>query len=479
MAKKTRGHRIVKVLPGKIAEEMGVEPGMYLVSVNGHEIEDVFDYRFYMADEHLDILIREENGEETLLEVDRDPDEEFGVEFESSLMSDYKSCRNRCIFCFIDQMPKGLRPTLYFKDDDSRLSFLQGNYVTLTNMSDHDIDRIIQYRMEPINVSVHTTNPALRRRMLGNRFAGNIFPKLRRLADAGIELNGQIVLCRGINDGEELERTIRDLSTYRPALKSVSVVPVGLTKFRQHLPKLEAFDGESAGEVIDLIEKWQRKLSGDGICPETPHFIHASDEWYILAGRELPEEERYDGYLQYENGVGMVRLMETEVRAELHELTANAPEGFSVPSRCMTLVCGTLIEGHLRNFTQMIEAAFPSVKIRVQAIRNDFFGPSITVTGLITGQDLIAQLKETKLREPGALGEEILLPVTMLRSGEKVFLDDLTTDDVERELALPVHVVWATGTELVRAVLGLAPLHGGQRQIYESWEPEEETENLT
>ena len=474
MAKKTQGHRICKVLPGGIAEEMGVEPGMVLVSVNGHEIEDVFDYRFYMADEHLEILIREENGEETLLEVDRDPDEEFGIEFESSLMSDYRSCRNRCIFCFIDQMPKGLRPTLYFKDDDSRLSFLQGNYVTLTNMSNHDIDRIIQFRMEPINVSVHTTNPALRRKMLGNRFAGDIFPKLRRLADAGIELNGQIVLCRGINDGKELERTIRDLATYRPAMRSVSVVPVGLTKFRQHLPKLEAFDRESAGEVIDLIEKWQQKLSRDGICPEAPHFIHASDEWYILAGRELPGEERYDGYLQFENGVGMVRLMETEVRAELQELTENAPEGFSALPRTMTLVCGKLIEGHIRRFTQMIEEAFPEVRIRVQAIRNDFFGPSITVTGLITGQDLIAQLKEIREQDPEALGEEILLPVTMLRSGEKVFLDDLTTDDVERELSLPVHVVWATGTELVRAALGLVPLHEGQRHIYESWEPQEE-----
>ncbi len=474
MAKKTRGHRICKVLPGKIAEEMGVEPGMYLVSVNGHEIEDVFDYRFYMADEHLDILIREENGEETLLEIDRDPDEEFGIEFESSLMSDYRSCRNRCRFCFIDQLPKGLRPTLYFKDDDSRLSFLQGNYVTLTNMSDHDIDRIIQFHMEPINISVHTTNPALRRRMLGNRFAGDVFPKLRRLSDAGIELNGQIVLCRGINDGEELERTIRDLSTYRPAMKSVSVVPVGLTKYREHLPQLASFDKESAGAVIDCIEKWQRKLTADGICPESPHFIHASDEWYILAERELPEEERYDGYLQYENGVGMVRLMETEVRAELDELLTNAPSGFAVSPRRVTVVTGKLIEGYMRKFTALVEEAFPEVRVRVQAIRNDFFGPKITVTGLITGQDLIAQLKEIKAQDPSSLGEEVLLPVTMLRSGEKVFLDDLTTDDVERELSLPVHVVWATGTELVRAILGLAPLHDGKRQIYESWEPEEE-----
>ncbi len=479
MAKKMRGHRIFRVLPGGIAEEMGVEPGMYLVSVNGHEIEDVFDYRFYMTEEHLEILIREESGEETLLEIDRDPDEEFGIEFESSLMSEYRSCKNRCIFCFIDQLPKGLRPTLYFKDDDSRLSFLQGNYVTLTNMSDRDIDRIIQFRMEPINVSVHTTNPALRRKMLGNRFAGDIFPKLRRLADAGIELNGQIVLCRGVNDGEELERTIRELASYRPAMRSVSVVPVGLTKYREHLPRLEPFDRESAGEVIDRIESWQRKLAADGICPETPHFIHASDEWYILAGREMPEEERYDGYLQYENGVGMVRLMETEVRAELSELTENAPPGFSVPCRSMTLVCGTLAAGHIRRFMQLVEEAFPSVRVRVQPIRNDFFGPSITVTGLVTGQDLIAQLKEIREQDPGALGEELLLPVTMLRSGEKVFLDDLTTDDVERELSLPVHVVWATGTELVRAALGLAPLHDGRRQLYESWEPEEKAETLT
>lgn len=474
MPKKVRGHKISKVLPGGIAEEMGVEPGMVLVSVNGHEIEDVFDYRFYMMEEHLEVLIREEDGEETLLEIDRDLDEEFGIEFESSLMSDYRSCKNRCIFCFIDQLPKGLRPTLYFKDDDSRLSFLQGNYVTLTNMSDHDIDRIIQFRMEPINVSVHTTNPALRRQMLGNRFAGDVFPKLRRLANAGIELNGQIVLCRGINDGEELERTIRDLVTYRPAMKSVSVVPVGLTRYRDHLPHLESFDKESAGAVIDCIEKWQNQLAGDGICPESPHFIHASDEWYILAGRQMPEEERYDGYLQFENGVGMVRLMDTEVRAEIQELLTNAPPGFFVAQRRLTLVTGKLIEEYMRLFTGLVEEAFPEVQVRVQAIRNDFFGPKITVTGLITGQDLIAQLKEVKEKDPDALGDEILIPVTMLRSGEKVFLDDLTTDDVERELGLPVHVVWATGTELVRGILGLAPLHHGERQTYESWEPEVE-----
>ena len=242
----SKGHKIKRVLPGGIAEEMGVEAGMSILKVNDVVPEDVFDYQYLMEDEYVTVLIREEDGTETLLEIEKDPDEDFGVEFESSLMDDYRHCSNRCIFCFIDQMPKGMRDTLYFKDDDSRLSFLQGNYVTLTNMKDKDIDRIIRYNMEPINISIHTTNPSLRCSMLGNRFAGEIFPKVRRLADAGITMNGQIVLCRGINDGLELERSIRDLSSYRPAMRSVSVVPVGLTKFREGLTRLLPFDRESA-----------------------------------------------------------------------------------------------------------------------------------------------------------------------------------------------------------------------------------------
>ena len=461
---KNKGHRIIKVNPDSIAWEMGVEPGMYLISVNGVDIEDVFDYQYLMDEEEIDVLIREENGEETLLEIEKDPDEDFGVEFENSLMDEYRCCCNHCIFCFIDQMPPGMRDTLYFKDDDSRLSFLQGNYVTLTNMKDRDIDRIIRYHMEPINISVHTTNPELRRKMLGNRFAGDIFPKIQRLCDAGITMNGQIVLCRGINDGEELERSIRDLAGYRPAMQSVSVVPVGLTKYRQGLAKLTPFDRKSAAEVIDLIEKWQRMFVSENPNTVSPHFIHASDEWYILAGRELPEEDRYDGYLQLENGVGMVRLMETEIQDALNGMDDTDLQ----IHRKVTIATGFLIRDYIEKFAKLVADRYPGLNVRVRAIRNDFFGNLITVSGLVTGRDLIAQLKELQSdsdMEP--LGEEILIPVNMLRSGEKVFLDDITTDDVEKELGLPVRVVWSGGEKFVRALLGLTDTENEKRQIYE------------
>ncbi|MBR3155044.1 MAG: DUF512 domain-containing protein [Lachnospiraceae bacterium] len=463
-----KGHKIKRVLPGGIAEEMGVEAGMSILKVNDIVPEDVFDYQYLMEDEYVTVLIREADGTETLLEIEKDPDEDFGVEFESSLMDDYRHCSNRCIFCFIDQMPKGMRDTLYFKDDDSRLSFLQGNYVTLTNMKDKDIDRIIRYNMEPINISIHTTNPNLRCSMLGNRFAGDIFPKVRRLADAGITLNGQIVLCRGINDGPELDRSIRDLASYRPAMRSVSVVPVGLTKFREGLTELHPFDRESACEVIDLIEKWQNTFANDGISPDFPHFIHASDEWYIMAGRDLPEPSRYDGYVQLENGVGMVRLMETEIDRELGVLTDRDDIGGFIKERTVTAVCGKLVEPYMQIFADKVMRAFPMVRIKVKSIRNDFFGDTITVTGLITGQDLIAQLREEQNIHP--LGEEILIPVNMLRSGEKVFLDDLTVYDVEREIGIPVGIVWSGGDEYVRSMLGLPHKTEGDRQIYESWE---------
>lgn len=303
-----RGHIIQKVLPDSIAEEMGLESGDAVLAINGQEIDDIFDYQYLLQDDYVEVAILAKSGEECVLEIEKDAGEDLGLEFENGLMDEYRSCHNKCIFCFIDQMPKGMRETLYFKDDDSRLSFLQGNYVTLTNMSDHDIDRIIRYRLEPINISFQTTNPALRCMMLNNRFAGEALQKADRLFEAGIEMNGQIVLCRGVNDGEELQRTISDLTGYLPYLTSVSVVPVGLSDHREGLYPLKPFTKGEAEEVIDCIENWQRKIKGQyGV-----HFVHASDEWYLLAERELPEAERYDGYLQLENGVGMLRLLTDE-----------------------------------------------------------------------------------------------------------------------------------------------------------------------
>ena len=299
-----------------VAEELEIEPGDELVSVSGKEIEDILDYHYLMNDEYVELLIRKSNGEEWELEIEKEYEDDIGIEFENGLMDNYRSCHNKCIFCFIDQMPPGMRETLYFKDDDSRLSFLQGNYVTLTNMSDHDIDRIVYYHMEPMNISFQTMNPDLRCKMLHNRFAGEALKKVDRFYEAGIHMNGQIVLCKGVNDGAELDFSIRELTKYLPYLQSVSVVPVGLSKYRDGLFPLEPFDKEDAKKVLDLIHGWQEK-----VCQEYGiHFIHASDEWYILAGQPFPPAEQYDGYLQLENGVGMMRLLLDEVKEEMENV---------------------------------------------------------------------------------------------------------------------------------------------------------------
>ncbi|MBQ6844641.1 MAG: DUF512 domain-containing protein [Agathobacter sp.] len=448
----SKEHIIDRIIPGSIAEELEIEAGDVLVSINGNEIEDVFDYHYMVNDEYLEILIRKADGEEWELEIEKEYNEDIGIEFENGLMDDYKSCTNKCIFCFIDQMPPGMRETLYFKDDDSRLSFLQGNYVTLTNMKDKDLDRIIQYHLAPINISVQTTNPELRCMMLHNRFAGDALKKIDRLYEAGIQMNGQIVLCKGVNDGDELERTIRDLTKYLPYMESVSVVPVGLSKYREGLYPLEPFTKEDAEQVIDMIEKWQK------ICFEEHemHFIHASDEWYMLAGRSLPEEESYDGYLQLENGVGMMRLLmnefhdaleeakNTEHKADMMQILEAEYGGYHKVS----LMTGRLAAPFLREMAADFMEAFPGYEVEVVDIRNDFFGESITVSGLITGQDLIAQAKEKEL------GNTVAIPCNMLRMGERVFLDDQSVEDVENALQVPVIIVKSSGFALLEAMLG-------------------------
>lgn len=434
---KKHGHIIATVLEGSIAEEMGIEPGDSLIKINNETVEDVFDYRFLIDDTYLEVLIRKQNGEEWILEIDKDYNEDLGIEFENNLMDEYRSCHNKCIFCFIDQMPKGMRETLYFKDDDSRLSFLQGNYVTLTNMKDKDIDRIIRYHLAPINISVQTTNPELRCKMLNNRFAGKALKQIDKLYEAGIEMNGQIVLCKGVNDKEELERSIRDLTRYIPYMQSVSVVPVGLSRYRDGLYPLEPFNKEDAIEVIDCIENWQKRLySEHGI-----HFIHASDEWYLLAERELPKEEQYDGYIQLENGVGMMRLFKTELDAAYLNMKADDR------AHEVTVATGRLAAPMLSEAAERIMQSFPNVKINVCAIRNDFFGENITVAGLVTGQDIIAQLKDRKL------GDALLLPIAMFKAGEEVLLDDLTRVDIEKALQVKVNIVKSSGQDFVDAVL--------------------------
>ena len=432
--KKKNEHIVEKVLSGSIAEEMEITPGDALLEINGHKIEDIFDYQYYTQDEYIEILVRKPSGEEWLLEIDKGYDEDLGITFENGLMDDYRSCHNKCIFCFIDQMPKGMRDTLYFKDDDSRLSFLQGNYVTLTNMSDEDVDRIIRYNLSPINVSFQTTNPELRCRMLNNRFAGQALEKAWKLAQAGIIMNGQIVLCKGVNDGAELDRSIRDLSAYLPNLESVSVVPVGLSKYRDGLYPLEPFTKEDAQDVLRIIHGWQNK-----IYPEYgTHFVHASDEWYILAEEELPQEEQYDGYLQLENGVGMLRLLLDEFAEAMEEDRIN---GRQARAKHITLATGRLAYRFIKQMAKQMEERYDI------AIRNDFFGEMITVSGLLTGQDIMAQLKDRDL------GEKLLLPQNVLKSGEPVFLDDYTLDDIEKALQVRIDIVKSSGRDFIEAIL--------------------------
>ena len=439
---KKNQHIVQNIEDGSVAEEMGIEPGDILLAINGTKITDIFDYQYLMQDEYIEVSVRKKNGEEWLLEIDKEYDEDLGIVFENGLMDEYRSCRNKCIFCFIDQMPPGMRETLYFKDDDSRLSFLQGNYVTLTNMSDEDVERIIRYRLSPINISFQTTNPELRCMMLNNRFAGQALRQVKKLYDAGITMNGQIVLCKGINDGTELERSISDLTAYLPHLESVSVVPVGLSRFRDGLYPLKPFDRKDAAEILRCIHKWQEK-----IYPEYGlHFVHASDEWYELAGEKLPEAERYDGYLQLENGVGMLRLLLDEFD-EAFKQAEEEKDRYEGHSSEMSVVTGRLAYPYILNMAQRMMESFPHLNIHVYAITNDFFGERITVSGLLTGQDIIRQLQGKRL------GDSVLLPQNVLRSGEDYLLDDVTIGDMEKALQVKIDIVKSSGYDFVHAVL--------------------------
>lgn len=435
---KRNGHLIKSIRPGSIAEELELEAGDRLLDINGTEIKDIFDYHFFIEDTKLELLIEKKNGEKWELEIEKDCDEDLGIIFENGLLDQYRSCQNQCIFCFIDQMPKGMRETLYFKDDDSRLSFLQGNYITLTNMKESDIERVIRYHLAPINISVHTTNPKLRCKMLNNRFAGEKLKFIDQFYQAGIVMNGQIVLCKGVNDQAELERTISDLSNYLPYMQSVSVVPVGLSKFREGLYPLEPFTKEDAIEVLETIHKWQDRFYQS----YQNHFVHAADEWYILAGYPMPKAERYDGYPQYENGVGMVRLFQDELEEELRQTKGDAR------IRKISIATGVLAYSYLKEAVWEIQKKYPQIEIFLYSIENHFFGEQITVAGLLTGTDLIAQLSRKEL------GDELLLPDVMLKADEAVFLDDITLEELENALQVKVNIVKSSGQDFFRSVIG-------------------------
>ena len=470
--KKKVEHIIKTVLPGSIAEECGFEPGDVILKINDCEIDDIFDYQFYTSEEFLDITVRTKQGEEVTVEIEKDSDEELGIEYENEFMDNFRSCHNKCIFCFIDQMPPGMRESLYFKDDDSRLSFLQGNYVTLTNMSEKDVDRIIRYNLEPINISFQTMNPELRCKMLNNRFAGDALQIAYKLRDAGITMNGQIVLCKGYNDGEELEYSLSELYSFLPNLQSLSVVPVGLSKYRDGLCHLEPFTKEEAIEVIAQIEKWQNKAMEEFGC----HFVHASDEWYLLAGMDLPDEDSYDGYLQFENGVGMLRSLINEVSDAIIDakdrktLTCNgcnfncprnllgcekgrkiiAKKGIDVTKlkpKTVSMATGKLAYETICELAKEVHEAIPQIDIKVYCITNNFFGEMITVSGLVTATDLMEQLKGKDL------GEKLILPANMMRSDEPIFLDDYHLDDVVSALQVPIDIVKSNGYSFVEKVI--------------------------
>ena len=419
------------------ADRAGIRDGEVLLSINGSEIVDVLDYRFHQLNSTLELKIRNTKGEVRTVRVRKPEYEELGLDFETYLMDKEKSCRNKCIFCFIDQLPKGLRETLYFKDDDSRLSFLFGNYVTLTNLSEHEISRIIKMHISPINVSVHTTNPELRVKMMGNRFAGDSLKILKRFAESSIVINTQIVCCPGINDGEELRRSLRDL--YDLNVNLIAVVPVGLTKYREGLYPLEPFTVEKARETVDILEEFgEMCLSTRG-----KRIAYAADELYIKAGYPIPEPEFYEDFEAIENGVGLIAMLKEDLLDELEWREAD-----DSIRRNVSLACGTSAAPYLRELMDRVEEKFKNVHITVYPIINEFFGEYINVSGLIVGGDLIAQLKDKPL------GDTLLISSAMLRFENDLFLDDVHIDDVSEKLHIPVLPIHNDGKMLLDALLG-------------------------
>lgn len=441
---------ITKVLPDSIAEELGIQPGDQLVAMNGEAVVDIFDYRFHAADSELTLRVRKPDGQEWVFDVEKDEEEDPGLIFESPLIEAERGCTNNCVFCFIDQLPKGMRETLYFKDDDARLSFLYGNYITMTNMKDEELDRIIRYRMSPINVSVHTTNPALREKMLGNRFAGNILTRVQRLVDAGIVVNAQIVLCRGWNDGLELERTLAELTALAPVLHSVSVVPIGLTRYREGLPQMKPFDRVAAREVLAVVKRWQETA----LQRVETRTVYAADEFYLLAGADIPPAAEYEDFPQIENGVGMLASFHEEFldaladRRDEGTLRVERLENTVVPRR-VSLATGTSAAPELRLLCSTLMNALPGqLDVRVFPCENRFFGGQVNVTGLLTGRDLLSQL------EGMSLGEVLLLPRCMFRAGTETMLDDMERAELSEALGIPVLIVDTHGEALVTALLG-------------------------
>ena len=423
---------IKDVAKGSYAEGLGIKPQDILLSINGNEISDVLDFRFYQNDKKLKLIILRD-GKQKKFKIKKEEFEEIGLLFDTYLMDKQQSCKNKCIFCFIDQMPKGLRESLYFKDDDSRLSFLFGNYITLTNISEHEIERIIKMHISPINVSVHTTNPELRKKMMNNRFAGEALKILDRFNEAGIAINCQLVLCPGINDGEELRRSIEDLLKLRN-VGCIAAVPVGITKYREGLYPLESYKKETAEEVIDIIAEYQEKA----LIDRGERVVYAADEFYLTAERELPNEEFYGDFLQLENGVGLLTLLKSEAKRALED--SSEKEGD------VGIITGVAAENTLREIADSAKKKWKKLNCEVFAIKNNFFGEKITVAGLLTGKDIYEQLKDKRLPEV------LLIPSVMLRQNEDCFLDDVTVSELEEKLKVKIKVISPDGFELIEAL---------------------------
>ena len=428
--------KIFDVTTGSHADKAGIKKGETLLSINSNEIVDVLDYRFYQVNRKLTLEVADEDKNVRTIEMTKGEYEEIGLEFETYLMDKQHSCRNKCIFCFIDQLPKGMRESLYFKDDDSRLSFLFGNYITLTNITEHEIDRIIKMHISPINVSVHTTNPELRCKMMNNRFAGDTLKYLKRFADAGITLNCQIVSCPGINDGDELVRTLTDLENL--GVNMTAIVPVGLTRYRENLYPLVPYNKETAGQTIDIIEK----MGDECVKKHGRRIFFPGDEFYLLAEREIPSPEFYEDFSALEDGIGMIAYLTDDVSLKLEELDADE-------SLChkVTIACGEGVFPYMKRIMSMINEKFPNITINTRAIKNNFFGGGVNVSGLVTGGDLIDQLRGDDL------GDRLIITSSMLRFENDLFLDDVSTDDVERDLGVTLVPVNNNGNDLVEAVI--------------------------
>ena len=427
--------RIDRVDAGSEAEALGLAGGDELLSVDGNELNDTLDYDFYTDSKSFHLKARVADGirEWDVRREERGP---FGCDFSTYLGDQKHSCSNHCMFCFIDQLPPGMRESLYFKDDDERLSFLFGNYITLTNITEHEIDRIIKMHISPINVSVHTTNPELRCKMMNNRFAGDTLKYLKRFADAGITLNCQIVSCPGINDGDELVRTLTDLENL--GVNMTAIVPVGLTRYRENLYPLVPYNKETAGQTIDIIEK----MGDECVKKHGRRIFFPGDEFYLLAEREIPSPEFYEDFSALEDGIGMIAYLTDDVGWKLEELDADE-------SLChkVTIACGEGVFPYMKRIMSMINEKFPNITINTRAIKNNFFGGGVNVSGLVTGGDLIDQLRDDDL------GDRLIITSSMLRFENDLFLDDVSTDDVERELGVTLVPVNNNGNDLVEAVI--------------------------